>query len=451
MKLLRLIFWILCLWKKLSKVCADGADDCSPDDKSCRLSRDKIEDEDEPEYNEDEPSEEVYVGEEEEEETCFDVADDCDSRAMNDSCILNFATMSEECEMTCKLCARNYNMLHISNAYSLVPQLLYSDESLEEFVTKIDQYVYETIYRGNHPDNVKLHCKNKDPQCSYWARDGDCERYPEFMADRCPAACMVCESGPSYSARCPFDPQPPGIWKAGDLNAMFTHLVTSPETAEYSPTVISRPISNPNPKFHRKDGPWIVLLDKFLSEDETEALLELVESTDYESVMDENDLFDVLFCDDECSESEIVTAVEKRLEFLTGVPAHHNEVFTFFKYSKGSFHGLKSDYEPRELSFAQGPRILTVTIFLNDIPQHEDDVHNENPNGGLYFESTESLIFPSRGSAVIFPNVLDKYPTARESRTQYEALPIWEGVLNTVTVWVHQRDYKTPLANDCVD
>ena len=391
MKLFGLIFSILCLSRNVSKVRADGGDDCSPGDQTCMWGKEKIEEE--AEYNDDDTSEEEDEG-----ETCFNVADDCESRALDDGCILNFANMSDECELTCNFCARDYTMLHISNAYSLTPQLLYEDKSLEEFVTKIDEYVYETIYRGVYPDHVKLHCKNKDPQCSYWAHDGECERNPEFMAERCPAACMDCES--SYSARCPFDLETPGIWKAGDLNAMFTHIANSPETAVYNPTVISRPISNPSPKFYKADGPWIVLLEEFLSEEETEAILEIVEDTEYESVTEENDLYDMLFCDDMCSESEIVTSVEERLASLTGVPAQHNEVFTFFKYGEGSFHGLKSDYEPMELSFAQGPRILTVTIFLNDIPQQEDDVDNENRNGGLYFEPIESVSTVARADSI---------------------------------------------------
>ena len=404
MKLLGVILLIVSLSRKLSEISADGDDSCSPGDKMCIWGADAIEDKTihyggvtfegggEGEEEDGEEEEEEEDGEEEgEEEECFDVADDCDSRALHDGCILNFATMSEECEMTCKLCTRDYNLLHVSNVYSLAPQLLYDDESVAQFVTEIDEYVYDTIYRGEHPDNIKLHCKNKDPQCSYWAHSGDCGRNAEFMTERCPAACMDCESGLSYSVRCSFDPQTPGIWRAGDLNAMFVRLSNSPEAVEYNPLVISRPIFDPNPKFDEKDGPWIVLLDNFLSEDETETLLELVEDIDYESVMEENESFDVWFCDDECRESEIVATVEERLESLIGVPAQHSELFTFFKYDEGSFQGLKSDFEPTELSFAQGPRILTVTIFLNDIPQQADDMENEKPNGGLYFESTNSV------------------------------------------------------------
>ena len=407
MGLLGLIFLIFCLSRKSNDVLADKGV-CSPGDDSCVDTHDnqwhtyKIDDKSE--YEEDSPSEEEGGEEEEEEEgeTCFDVADDCESRAMNDGCILNFATMSEECEMTCQLCVRDYNLRRVPNLYSLAPQFLHNDESLGEYVTQVDEYVYETIYRGDHPDNVKLNCKNSDPQCSFWAHGGECELNPEIMAERCPAACMDCESGLSYATRCPsFDTKEPGIWQPGDLNAMFMHLVNSLDDAAYSPVVVSRPMAYPNPKFNEKDGPWIVLLDEFLSEEETEALLKLVEEADYEDVTDESQSFDVHYCEGECSESKIVTEVENRLEYLTGIPAKHNEVFTFFKHGEDSFHAMHSDYDPAELSFAQGPRILTVTIFLNDLPQQEDDVDEENPNGGLYFESTESVSTKVRAEALL--------------------------------------------------
>ena len=60
------------------------------------------------------------------------------------------------------------------------------------------------------------------------------------------------------------------------------------------------------------------------------------------------------------------------------------------------------------------------------------------------------MIPPQLGRAVVFPNVLDSHPMARDRRTQYEIVSVNDGSLNTVNIWLHQRDYRTPMTNDCI-
>ena len=301
------------------EVCEHGTNDDGeciivPEDPSVE-STDMGEEEEAQDYKGEEEDEEEYF--EEEEDYCHNVAEDCFSQSLDDGCILNFESMVEDCQLTCYFCSPEENLDHVSNVYSHVPQQLYNDPSLAEFVARVDEYMYEKIYRSNLPDNVKLSCKNKDSQCSYWAHTGQCGANKEFMLDRCPAACMECESGLTYATRCPFDENDAVIWEGGDMHQMFTHLVTSREHSQFSPEILSRPIANPNPKFHERDGPWIVVLEDFLSEDQCDTLMKLAEQAEFEKLEgteEESEVersFSFRTCGDDCFDAEIMEQIEE--------------------------------------------------------------------------------------------------------------------------------------------
>ena len=332
---------------------------------------------------------------------CVDVAEDCQERKLQHECILDYPTMAEECSATCLFCTTtDENPTQVSNIYSDFPQFLYNDNAIRQIVARTDRYVYDRIYSSEEiEDEIKLNCRNKDAQCSYWARDGRCRSNSDMMRRRCPAACLACDANLAESVRCAFGPNEEIIWKAGDLNAMFTHLTTWTEFNEYDIEVISRPISQPNPKFQETSGPWIVTLDSFLSDEACQALLELAETFDYQVQRNINNeeeterLLEAYQCVDECGELDVVKQMEETLDSLVKIPRFHYEPVEFTKYKVDGFWGLHSDYLPTEFSAPQGPRSLTVVVFLNDMPQ-SDDVEiddDEDPNGGIYFESIDRV------------------------------------------------------------
>ena len=343
-----------------------------------------------------------------EEEECRNVADDCFSRSLNDGCILDFENMVEDCRLTCYFCAPEYTLERISNIYSLVPQQLYNSQVLADYVDMVDEYMYWTIYESDLPDNIKISCKNKDSQCTHWAQGGECDMNIQFMLDRCPAACMACESGQSYETRCPFDQNTPVVWQPGDVNEMFTRLVTLPMYYEYSTQIVSRPIANPNPKFHEFDGPWIVVLDNFLSEEDCDTLVNLAQEGDFDKVFGPEEesevqrLFSVRVCQDECADSGIVGYIEEQIEHLMGVPPQHAELIEFIKYEEGDFYDVHSDYLPLEYSRAQGPRIFSVIVFLNDVSPAEGEGDDINFNGGIEFPYIDTVSTRRAGIFVSF-------------------------------------------------
>ena len=57
---------------------------------------------------------------------------------------------------------------------------------------------------------------------------------------------------------------------------------------------------------------------------------------------------------------------------------------------------------------------------------------------------------PKRGRALIWPSVLDEDPSAKDPRTDHQALPVEAGVKYGANAWLHLRDFKTPHKNNCI-
>ena len=129
------------------------------------------------------------------------------------------------------------------------------------------------------PDNNRINykCRNMHELCSYWAVDecGDDDPNVEYMRDNCAPACQTCHLLDSQ-LRCPKE-ESECIIKPGGLNALFEKIVDptgSGEYQKYNPIVYSRPKlkadGTPAPGVE-KDGPWIVVLQNFITDKEADA------------------------------------------------------------------------------------------------------------------------------------------------------------------------------------
>jgi prolyl 4-hydroxylase len=88
----------------------------------------------------------------------------------------------------------------------------------------------------------------------------------------------------------------------------------------------------------------------------------------------------------------------------------------------------------------QGPRILTVFLYLNDV----------QGGGGTHFGRLSLTVMPKKGRALIWPSVLDEDPLEWDERTHHEALEVTAGVKYGANAWLHLRDYKTQHDKNCV-
>ena len=87
------------------------------------------------------------------------------------------------------------------------------------------------------------------------------------MKIECAAVCQTCDQL-SVETRCPLDPNTPNAWGPGDLNKFFLNITTQ---TKYPATILSRPEyaeGDTEEAASYKLGPWVVILDDFLSADE---------------------------------------------------------------------------------------------------------------------------------------------------------------------------------------
>ena len=111
------------------------------------------------------------------------------------------------------------------------------------------------------------------------------------------------------------------------------------------------------------------------------------------------------------------------------------------KYEVGGLYRRHHDYVPGDFQRAQGVRIMTVFIYLNDM--------DEDAGGETAFPKLDLKITPKKGKAVLWPNVYMRSADARDPRLDHEALPVKKGTKYAANLWVHQRDFKTPFYNLC--
>jgi prolyl 4-hydroxylase len=261
--------------------------------------------------------------------------------------------------------------------------------------------------------------------------------------------CQTCEYL-SMEFRCPIDPDAPVAWKPGDLNTFFLNITTLPELAKYEPHVLSRPDYIDGETYETADykiGPWVVILDNFITDEEAERLIQLGAEKGYERSMDVGELkFDGTFddvvdegrtslnawCEDACYEDPLAKQVMARIEEITNIPETNSEHLQLLQYEVSQFYNQHHDYIEYDIDRQSGVRILTVFLYLNEV----------EAGGGTSFPFLNITVMPKKGRALIWPSVLDESPDHKDDRTEHEALPVEKGIKYGANAWLHQRDYK---------
>jgi prolyl 4-hydroxylase len=227
-------------------------------------------------------------------------------------------------------------------------------------------------------------------------------------------------------------------WYPGDLNRMFEKILSDPFYEKYQVKVLSRPYytdgDNEESDLDYQIGPWVVLLENFTTSAEAKRLIELGQNVGYERSTDVGKIFEDgsfekrvskgrtstnAWCnDDECLEDETANNIYERIENLTGIPMDNYEYFQLLKYEEGQFYEVHHDYIDHEVHRRQGPRILTLFLYLNDVEE----------GGETDFPKLHLAVKPKLGRAVMWPSVLDERPTVPDHRTDHQAKPVIKGV-----------------------
>ena len=245
--------------------------------------------------------------------------------------------------------------------------------------------------------------------------------------------------------RCPLDPNAvDALQGPGSLDKLFERVAYAQEYQQYQPVVVSKPPT----------GPWMLMFENALSDQEAERLIELGGEQGYERSSDVGkELKDGThekhvnsgrtstnaWCVDECEKDPIAKRVVERIENITGIPQTNSEQLQLLRYEENQFYQVHSDYIPYHTERPCGVRILTFYMYLNDVEE----------GGGTNFPNVDVTVTPRRGRAVMWPSVLDADPNAKDLRTDHQALPVVKGVKFGANAWIHQRDYKSANKLGC--
>ena len=108
------------------------------------------------------------------------------------------------------------------------------------------------------------------------------------------------------------------------------------------------------------------------------------------------------------------------------------------RYEVGQFYKVHHDQNSAPFT-PQGARLYTFFMYLN----------TPEAGGGTRFNDLGITVEPRRGSAVLWPSLLDSDVELPELQTHHEALPVEAGVKFGANLWIHQYDFRTPSSRRC--
>jgi len=433
--------------------------------------------------------------EEEEDELCKDTHENCAFWASLGECSKNPNYMLTGCPKSCNTCPkkvlgemsaeqnRERKLLLAEVAkYGEPQQIGSSKDEVAETLFVIRQTVdYMKNFVHSEKPTHKLTketldaCKNIDARCSFWVTHGECEANPSFMVTKCAPACLSCHKI-DYNTRCgERDPNAaPGL-EFGEMNLMFERIVeTAPGnvsdatqlaaqegriqedgTPIYTVTVHSRPES-PSPKpdengviptdsqRDRKEAPWVITFDNFMTSEECQHLINqgyrngYERSTDvgkrladgsYDKKQSTGRTSENSWCDSKsgCRQDPVVDRILKRLANVTGIPDENYEDLQLLKYEVGQYYNAHHDYITHQRDRHSGPRILTFFLYLSDVEE----------GGGTKLNDLDIVIQPKMGRALLWPSVMNYNPLDKDFRTRHEALVVEKGTKFAANAWIH--------------
>ncbi|MCL4419143.1 hypothetical protein M1146_03510 [Patescibacteria group bacterium] len=206
------------------------------------------------------------------------------------------------------------------------------------------EYVIPAQFYGVHHDGS---CFDTLPEYCQ-AISYNCEVTPGWMVANCPKTCQMCDiierKNRCTRKRLNISEEP---WiKPGELHNLFEGMVERGK--EFAPNVVSR----------EPEGPWMIVFDNFVNDEEIEAFLKwgkhynFARSTDTgpslargqnEYIVSRSRTSTNCWCAIECKTDPIIVGVYDRVEKLILAPRSHYEDFQLLKYEVGQFYGVHHD------------------------------------------------------------------------------------------------------------
>jgi len=302
---------------------------------------------------------------------------------------------------------------------------------------------------------AKNRCVDRYGMCVEEAARGSCQSAPGWMIVHCCKSCdeeLNASKLLDYDTRCSRERlnMAGPAWKPGDLNKLFEKWVTSDEFKQFTPSVVS----SPGAKFGGIDGPWILTLDTFLTDFESDQIWKggqmagFDRSTDQGEVNDFGEMEQIVsktrtsnnaWCTDECERLPGVMSATDKIESFTGVPRENYESYQILRYRKDQFYRMHHDSSAGKDDTLAGHRILTFFLYLSDVEE----------GGATRFSRLGLDVSPKKGRALVWPSVMNDDPAMWDKRMYHEARDVIRGEKRAANHWIHLYDYETPNKWGC--
>jgi len=382
--------------------------------------------------------------------SCRDEHESCDYWQSLGECENNVNYMKLYCRASCRLCDPSQLDLGLSQVIDNSHKI-----EIDEIMAKARAHL-EKVAADDFLSRTLPGCKNRNESCAIWAVLGECTKNPDFMKRNCAPVCESCDQV-TIETRCPLDPNAPDAWAQGDLNRMFINITTLPENQKYDPKILSRPTivdGDDEATIDYKIGPWVVVLENFVTDEECDHLIELGTAAGYQRSADVGKMkvdgtFEAnvndgrtsmnAWCQNECYDDPMAKEVMYRIGNLTGIPDENSEYLQLLQYEVGQYYRTHHDYIEHQVTRQQGVRLLTVFLYLNDV----------EAGGGTNFPALDITVMPKKGRALVWPSVKNEYPDEKDGRTTHQALKVEAGIKYGANAWLHQRDFKGPNKSGC--
>jgi prolyl 4-hydroxylase len=327
--------------------------------------------------------------------------------------------------------------------------------AIKDRVAQARIYINDIVAVNATYDKVRSFCKNRKDFCASYAVRGQCDIIPA-MKFNCAPVCESCELM-DVDVRCKVDPDAVDAFYPGDLDRRYENITTNPDFEQYGRKVLSRPSYAPGDTVETADyqlGPWMVVFDNVLSDEEADRLIDVVSKVGFAystgvgkqkedgSITNARDLgrtSSTAWCMDDCAQDPTIQRVMNRIATITGIGGMNYEHLQILRYEKGQYYNTHNDFIDYQKNRSSGVRLLTFYVYLSDVEE----------GGGTMFPHLNLTVSPKKGRAVMWPSVLNDDPNSKDSRTNHAALAVDKGIKYGFNAWIHQRDFKSAHEWNC--
>lgn len=402
---------------------------------------------------------------------CGDEFERCGEWAAEGECSINTRFMQFRCKYSCWKCMNTQKDRELGLAEDVISKKsLYinmeagkhqiirdtlSEEDKKKVratLIKMDHYEKYTMTNPSVNRKARERCRNDFPMCAEWAMRGMClnSNLPLnvvnneigvgqfdggkgevhdgiFMMNVCPLACGMCqELEPFHKCTGKRHPWAQPLFGNGDLNA-FLEGKRNPgsDWARFEPLFVSYP----NARIEGREGdPYVVVLKKFLSDDEVDHLRSMGSGIGWDQSVRDDPKQNAKYagrarCHDSgyCDNDEIYQRIMHRISSLTHSPQSHFEPMEIDLFHSSEEHEgpIQHNFEVTDTFKPAGPRVLSLFLFLSNT--------EEGGGGELGFPHLDLFIRPKKGMAVLWPNVKDNNLLEADPLTSYEHFPVRNG------------------------